>query len=613
MANLNPMYNRSHEGWMARLVRVLEWKYLGRVLPVLVLVVMLGLTHLLWKQEYEDSYGRLQVEFDSVVRETKRHVEDRMKVYEQMLRSTMVLFATSPQVSREQFRSYVAGLEIHENYPGIDAIGFAPVVTQDQWHKHVEAVRKEGFLSYNIRSESGKEFYVPTVFIEPFSGGNQHALGFDVYSDMAYRDAMEKARDTGKIINTGKILLRETDGHLRAGLLTFAPIYKIGMPHGDIAGRRANIVGWVYSVSRMETLMAGIIGEASDKMDIEILDGITLSDETLMYDSDPHASHLISGKGYLFRHAEPINIMNHTWTLAAHSLHTFDMKLEEEGRAEVIAYGGVLMSLLMSLFTWFLVYARSRALQDAREIRQSASRYKQMFEDNASIAYLQDPDTGRIVDANAAATSFWGYTLEELRGMNISQISFVPGGKIMEVMSKIKDGASHCVELHHRLKNGEVRDVEVFSGPLNYEGKILRYSIAHDITARKRAEEGLRLAMTVFNSIREAVMVTDPENRIIMINPAFAEITGYTAKEVSDENSQFLFSGMHPEAFYLKIWETLQARGEWSGEICNRHKNGDLYHIWLSIRLVSDEAGKVTHHVAVFHKISKRRPVEEGK
>jgi len=265
---------------------------------------------------------------------------------------------------------------------------------------------------------------------------------------------------------------------------------------------------------------------------------------------------------------------------------------------------------LMSLFTWFLVYARSRALQDAREIRQSASRYKQMFEDNASIAYLQDPDTGRIVDANAAAISFWGYTMEELRGMNISQISFVPGGKIMEVMGKIKDGASHCVELHHRLKNGEVRDVEVFSGPLNYQGKILRYSVAHDITARKRAEEGLRLALTVFNSIREAVMVTDPGNRIIMINPAFTEITGYTAKEVSDENSKFLFSGMHPEAFYLKIWETLQTRGEWNGEICNRHKNGDLYHIWLSIRLVNDEAGKVTHHVAVFHKVSKRRPVE---
>lgn len=597
---------------MARLVRVLEWKYLGHVLPVLALAVLLGTTHVLWKHEYEDSFDSLQGEFDSVVRETKRHVEDRMKVYEQMLRGIRVLFATSTNISREQFRAYVAELEMHENYPGIDAIGFAPLVMVEQRQRHIEAMRREGFHSYSIKSETGKAFYAPTVYIEPFSGGNQRAIGFDVHSDIAYRNAMEQARDTNRIVNTGKILLRETDGHLRSGFLTFAPIYKVGAPHDTLAERRANIAGWVYSVSRMEKLMAGIIGEASDMMDIEILDGVTLSDETLMYDSDPHASHLISGKGYMFKHAEPINIMSHTWTLAAHSLHTFDLKLEE-GKAETIAYGGIAISLLASLFTWFLVYARLRALQDAREIRQNASRYKQMFEDNASIAYLQDPDTGRIVDANAAAISFWGYSMEELRGMNISHISFVPGGKIIEVMGKMKDGASHCVELHHRLKNGDVRDVEVFSGPLNYQGKILRYSIAHDITARKRAEEGLRLALTVFNSIREAVMVTDPENRIIMINPAFTEITGYTPQEVSDENSHILFSGMHPDAFYMKIWETLQSKGEWSGEICNRHKTGDLYHIWLSIRLVKDEAGKVTHHIAVFHKISKRRPLEDSK
>jgi len=596
---------------MARLVRVLEWKYLGHVLPVLVLAVSLGMTHLLWKQEYQDSFEHLKDEFDSVVRETQRHVDDRMKVYEQMLRGVKVMFDTNRSVSREQFHAYVAELELSGNYPGVEAVGYAPIVMANQWHSHASAMRKEGFSSYTIKSEGGKDFYAPTVYIEPFSGGNQHAIGFDVHSDMAYRNAMEQARDTNRIVNTGKVLLRESDGHLRAGFLTFAPIYKIDAPLGTMAEKRANIIGWVYTVSHMETLMSGIIGEASDMIDIEILDGKTLSDETLMYDSDPHASHLISGTGYMFKSANPMEIMSHTWTLAAHSLQTFDMRLEE-GKAQVIAYGGVVISLLMSLFTWFLVYARSRALQDARAISQSASRYKQMFEDNASIAYLQDPETGHIVDANAAAISFWGYTLEELRGMNISQISFVPSGKIMEVMGRIKEGASHCVELHHRLKNGEVRDVEVFSGPLNYQGKILRYSIAHDITARKRAEEGLRLALTVFNSIREAVMVTDPENRIIMINPAFAEITGYSAKEVSDENSHFLFSGMHPDAFYLKIWETLQSRGEWNGEICNRHKNGELYHIWLSIRLVRDEVGKVTHHVAVFHKISKRRPVESS-
>lgn len=601
------------KGLMVRFIRVLEWQYLGHVLPLLVLATSLSVTHMLWQNEFQESREHLQDEFDSHVRESARHVEDRMKVYEQMLRGVKALFAANGTVSREQFRAYVARLRLKENYPGIDAVGYAPIVTSAQWHKHTGIMRKEGFTSYAIKSEGGKDFYAPTVYIEPFSGGNQHAIGFDMHSDMAYRIAMEQARDNNKTINTGKVLMRETDGHLRAGFLTFAPIYsyKDDVPHETLAERRASIVGWVYSVSRMETLMAGILGEASSMIDVEILDGSTLSDETLMFDSDPSASHLISGSGYLFKSATRLEIASHPWTLAAHSLSRFDEQLEG-GKPQFIAYAGAGASLLLALFTWLLVYARTRALQDAREISQSASRYKQMFEDNASVAYLLDPDTGRIVDANAAALAFWGYSLEELRSMNVSKISFVPSGKIVEVMNKIKDGTSHRVELYHRLKNGDIRDVEVFSGPLNYQGKILRYSIAHDITARKRAEDGLRLSMTVFNSVKEAVMVTDPDNRIVMANPAFTDITGYSVEEVVGENPHILSSGMHPPAFYLKVWETLHSKGNWSGEVCNRHKSGELYHIWLSIKLVKDEGGKVTHHVAVFHKISKRKPVERG-
>lgn len=606
MTMLTPPNKRS---LMARFVNVLEWHHLGYLLPLVVLVASLAVVHLLWQNESQESREHLQDEFDAHVRETARHVEDRMKVYEQMLRGIKAMFAASGSVSREQFRTYITRLRLNENFPGIDAVGFAPIVTLPQWHRHIESMRKDGFAFYTIKSEGGKDFFAPTVYIEPFSGGNQHAIGFDMHSDMAYRAAMEQARDTGKAVNTGKILLRETDGHLRAGFLTFAPIYnfKEAMQGDTLDDRRASIVGWVYSVSRMETLMTGILGEASNMIDIEILDGDTLSDETLMYDSDPSASHLISGVGYLFKSAIPMEIASHPWTLAAHSLFKFDAQMEG-GRPQFVAYIGTGSSLLLALLTWLLVYGRARALQDAAEIRQSASRYKQMFEGNASIAYLLDPESGSIVDANAAALAFWGYSMEELRGMNISKISFVPSGKIVDVMNKIKDGASHRVELYHRLKSGDIRDVEVFSGPLNYQGKALRYSVAHDITARKRAEDGLRLSMTVFNSVKDAVMVTDPDNRIVMTNPAFSDITGFSAKEVLGENPQLLSSGTHPPAFYLKVWETLHLKGDWSGEVCNRHKSGELYHIWLSIRLVKDDSGKISHHVAVFHKIKKRKP-----
>ncbi len=592
---------------LARFVRVLEWHRLGQMLPLFVLAASLAVTYQLWRNESQETLHGLQTEFDYRVRETVRHVEDRMKVYEQMLRGVKGFFAASGNVGRNNFREYIIRLHLEENYPGIQAVGFAPIVTAAQWHNHIAAMRKEGFPGYAIKSEGEQEFYAPTVYIEPFAGSNQNAIGYDMHSDPAYRAAMEQARDTDRIVNTRKVILRETDGHLRAGFLTFAPVYdyRSGVPHDTLAERRANIVGWVYSVSRMEILMTGILGAASNDIDIEILDGDTLLDSTLMYDSDPSASHLYRGSKDLFKAAKQIEIASHIWSLASHSLYTFDMRLEG-GKPQAIAFAGIGTSLLLALLTWLLVYGRTRALQDAREISQSASRYRQMFEENASIAYLLDPDTGKIVDANAAAIKFWGYSLEELRGMNISEISIAPSGRIVEVMNKIRDGSTHCIELYNRLKSGEIRDVEVFSGPLNYQGKTLRYSIAHDITARKRAEEGLRLALTVFNTVNDAVVVTDPNNLIILVNPAFTTITGYSAEEVAGKNPNLLSSGIYPTVFYLKLWETLLATGNWSGRICNRHKNGELYNEWLSISLVRDESGKVTNHVAVFHPIIQR-------
>ena len=595
---------------LERFVRILEWHHLGQWLPLLVLAASLAATHLVWRSQYQETLQELQTEFDSHVRETVRHVEDRMKVYELMLRGIKALFDTSKGVGRDDFHAYIDRLQMDENYHGVQAVGFAPIVPRAQKDKHIAAMRKEGFPAYTIHSDGEQDIYAPTLYIEPFFGSNLGALGYDMFAEPARRVAMEQARDNNQIVNTGKMLLRETDGHLRAGFMTFTPIYKTGMPRDTVANRRANIAGWAYSVSRMEPLMDNILGEASNNIDIEILDGKTLSDESLMYDSDPSASHLTKGSSDLFKAAKQIEIANHTWMLAAHSLRTFDMELEG-GKPQFSAYAGVGTSLLLAVFTWLLVYGRRRALQDAQEIKQSESRYRQMFEKNASISYLLDPDTGHIVDANTAAISFWGYSLEELRGMNIAKISIAPSGKIVEVMNKIKSGSTHRVELYHRLKNGEIRDVEVFSGPFDYQGKPLRYSIAHDITARKRAEEGLRLALTVFHTVKDAVTVTDADNLIIMINPSFTAITGYTPDEVIGKNPRVLSSKTHPPVFYIKLWETLLATGSWSGEICNRRKNGELYTEWLSIKLVRDESGKITHHVAVFHEIKKRKVTEK--
>ena len=585
---------------LSRFVRVLEWHRLGQFLPWVVLAISLVVTYQLWGHEKQQTLQQLQAKFDSHTRETAINVGLRMIAYEQVLRGVQGLFAASDSVSRNRFYSYVSSLHLEQNFPGIQGLGFSLIVPPAQKDEHIAAIRREGLPEYTIQPE-GEEgaIHTPSIYVEPLSESNMRSLGFDSYADPVRRAAMELARDTDKAVISGKVLLEETDGHVRAGFVMFLPVYKSGVPHDTLARRRANLVGWVYASSRMEAMMDGIRGEAFSDLDIEIHDGDSISDETLMYDSDVSKSHLASGSKDAFKAAIHIEIAGHEWTLTAHSLPGFDFQLEG-GKPQVIVYAGVGAGVLLALLTGLLVYGRARALQDAREITQSEARYRQMFEENASVAYLLEPDTGHIIDANAAALAFWGYSLEELRSMNISKISIVPSGKIIEVMSKIKSSTTHRMEMLHRTKSGEIRDVEVFSGPLNVDGKTLRYSIAHDITARKRAEEAQRLSSTVFNTVEDAVVVTDPDNLIITVNPAFTTITGYAADEVIGKNPRILASGKHPPEFFRKLWDTLIATGSWHGEIIDRNKNGEIYTKWLAIRQVHDESGKLTHYVAVF-------------
>jgi len=107
-----------------------------------------------------------------------------------------------------------------------------------------------------------------------------------------------------------------------------------------------------------------------------------------------------------------------------------------------------------------------------------------------------------------------------------------------------------------------------------------------------------------------AVLVTDRHTRIIKVNPAFTAITGYSADDVIGKTPRILSSGVHPIEFYKEMWATLIATGNWQGEISNRRKNGEFYTEWLSINMVRDNEGHLTHYVASFSDISERKAAE---
>lgn len=139
----------------------------------------------------------------------------------------------------------------------------------------------------------------------------------------------------------------------------------------------------------------------------------------------------------------------------------------------------------------------------------------------------------------------------------------------------------------------------------------LIYAAARDITESKQAEEHLRLASSVYQNSSEAMVVADPENNILSVNPAFSTITGYGPDEVVGKSPNLLDSGKHDAEFYQNVWLQLERTGYWQGEIQIRHKNGETYVQWLTLNNVYDDDGRVIRRVALFYDITEKKKTEE--
>ncbi|MGB5062205.1 MAG: PAS domain S-box protein, partial [Candidatus Competibacter sp.] len=171
--------------------------------------------------------------------------------------------------------------------------------------------------------------------------------------------------------------------------------------------------------------------------------------------------------------------------------------------------------------------------------------------------------------------------------------------------STVGRGETYEEELWLKRKDGDL-----FWGCLN--GRALDSSqpqeesvwIYSDLTAQKQGRERLRLVASVFESAAEGIVITDPDQTILAINPAFSEITGYPAEEVLGRRPNLIQSGRHDAAFFQQMWRGIEQTGKWRGEIWNRRKNGEVYPELLSVSTVKDPAGCVTHYVGVFTDIA---------
>lgn len=180
---------------------------------------------------------------------------------------------------------------------------------------------------------------------------------------------------------------------------------------------------------------------------------------------------------------------------------------------------------------------------------------------------------------------------------------------------KISNEKNQSYDLSYRIitANGTLKYIHGCSQAiLDNEGQLIRLvGSVMDVTDQKLADEKSRLSAIMFESTQEGAIITDKQSRIIAINQAFTNITGYTEEEVLGKKPSLLSSGRHDKTFYEDMRNALTYQGAWQGEIWNKRKNGDSYPEWLSIKCVYDENNSVINYVAVFSDISELKKTQE--
>ncbi|MFT6914687.1 MAG: diguanylate cyclase (GGDEF)-like protein/PAS domain S-box-containing protein [Motiliproteus sp.] len=250
-------------------------------------------------------------------------------------------------------------------------------------------------------------------------------------------------------------------------------------------------------------------------------------------------------------------------------------------------------------------------------LQTSQARNRALFDNAIEAIILLDVGKGLLVDANAKAVTMFGYPYPQLSRMALLDLcpEHQPDGRTslaasQEYITQAQSGQAVRFEWQHQDANGRRFPCAIALVPFpSDEGTLVRGSIT-DITKRLQAEDMQRLASKVFESTAEGVIVTDSKQRILQVNPAFCQISGYSAAELLGRPPALLASGRHPPAFFKQLRRQLKRTGRWQGEIWDRRKNGEVYPTWLTINAVKKQL-RISHYVAQVTDITELKAKEE--
>lgn len=252
--------------------------------------------------------------------------------------------------------------------------------------------------------------------------------------------------------------------------------------------------------------------------------------------------------------------------------------------------------------------------QVERELRESEERHRAIFENSQSVMLLIEPATGRIVQANAAACRYYGHARGVLTGMRVFDLNPMPAEELRAEMEQARREQRNHFHFRHRLASGEVRDVEVFSGPVRFGGKEYLHSVIHDIQERCLAEQALRVSeekyRTLAEQLGEGLVILDAEGRYAYCNRRMADMLGYAPAEMEGVDPLSVVLEQDRELVRTKMGERRLGRSDHYGARLVR-KDSTILDTLISASPLRDGTGAFSGTLALFTDISETKRAEE--
>ncbi|HKX09202.1 MAG TPA: CHASE domain-containing protein [Stellaceae bacterium] len=485
---------------------------------------------------------------DRQIGEMTSTLEERMDDYVGVLHGAAGLFAASPSVSREQWRSYVDTINLRENLPSIQALGFAPRLTTSELDALLQDTRTGNLPAYTVWPDGPRDELVPVLYSEPNTARNQSALGFDMLSEPTRRAALDAARDLGAPVMSAKLTLVQDRDADQPGFLLYLPLYRAQAPADTVDARRAALKGYVYAAFRMQDLITATFPSASNAIGLEIYDGLIAEERALLY----RASALrerppIDGATVVDR---PIAVSNHSWILRFVVLPSFGAGIGQN-QPTLILLGGAAISLLVSLIVLISGWNRTRTaainarletdVEHRKQVEAQLRDSEQRFRDIAEVA----GDWIWETDAEHRFTLFAGGGREHLTALGFPPDRAI--GRTRWEISGVDDPEQDEAWRQHRATlsaglpfrqfrytltadNGErlhmlVSGKPVFDSGGNFTGyRGTATDETKAVTALARAEHAEALLRDAIESISEGFVIFDHEDRFVMCNETYRKI-----------------------------------------------------------------------------------------